>query len=463
MKNSTKASSPESAAFDAFLLAFEPLEAPHVKLLTDHRTGARYCECHVKAEKLIGLGTTDVPLDPEEQAEYRANRELVEDAPAYERMVSDAHDRRTFSNIVAEYTTDFGEATPLKIIGGQHRFQAIKSALEKGVDEYHGVKVYFDLNTEQRLDVQLISNTNIAISGDLFDRMHETVMGPQLRTWCQNVGLLEKGKDFADRRLRGGPISVQLARTFILNYFAGTEVDGQKFDLTETTPELCSTGQRDDGWEKLRISNPKLWDDKDLAKAGREFATLVAAQRAAFGVAKTKAPSDFPEKAMNPAILASWAFIAGMLRKNKVRLDRHYGLVTAKGHDPLNASALAKGRHKTDPENYRGLGYRTDAKERGRLTELFFLQTEKGEGIAKNIIDVAIAKFHAKQARGQYTAGKTDVKKRSLTKLLRIWNLRRRGVWAQETRGALDTNKKPSQRLLRGLKLEKRGLSRGLR
>jgi hypothetical protein len=58
---------------------------------------------------------------------------------------------------------------------------------------------------------------------------------------------------------------------------------------------------------------------------------------------------------------------------------------------------LPKG-HKTDPENYRGLGYRTDAKERGRLTELFFLQAEKGDGIAKSNIDVAIAKFHAKQA-----------------------------------------------------------------
>ena len=86
------------------------------------------------------------------------------------------------------------------------------------------------------------------------------------------------------------------------------------------------------------------------------------------------------------------------MHNSEVRLKRHYSLALSKGHDPLNAAALAKGRHKTDPENYRGLGYRTDAKERGRLTELFFLQTEKGEGIAKSIIDVAIAKFHAKQA-----------------------------------------------------------------
>jgi hypothetical protein len=206
----------KSGAFSAFLKAFEPVEAPHVMLLTDYRTDARYCECHIKAKKLIALATTDVPLDPDDQAEYRANRDVVEDAPAYERMIDDAKLRRTFSNIVAEYTTEFEKESPLKTIGGQHRFEAIKNALDAGIDEYHGVKVYFDLNMDQRLDVQLISNTNIAISGDLFDRMHETVMGPELRAWCQSVGLLEKGKDFADRRVRGGPISVQLARTFIL-------------------------------------------------------------------------------------------------------------------------------------------------------------------------------------------------------------------------------------------------------
>lgn len=388
----------KSEAFEQFLKAFSPLEAPNVMLLTDHRTGARFCECHIQASKLIELGTTDVPLDPEDQSEYRANRELVEDAPAYERMIEDAAARRSFSDIVTEYSTEFEKEKPLKVIGGQHRFEAIKIALAKNVDEYHGVKVYFDLNMEQRLDVQLISNTNIAISSDLFDRMHETVMGPELRNWCQKVGLLEEAQDFADRRVRGGPISVQLARTFILNYFVGSKVDPKKFDTTETTPELCSTGQRDDDWENLRKAQPKLWQDKGLNTAGSEFAALVKAQRAAFSDAKKKVPPDFPEKATNPAILAAWAYVSGMLRDNDVRLKRHFSLSGTKGRDPLNASELAKGRHKTDPENYRGLGYRTDAKERGRLTELFFLQTDKGEGITKNIIDVAIAKFHAKQA-----------------------------------------------------------------
>jgi hypothetical protein len=388
----------QSANFTKFLAEFGPLEAPNVLLLTDHRTGARYSECHVKASKLIALGTTDVPLDPEEQAEYRANREIVENAPAYARMIEDAKLRRVFSNIVAEFTIEFDKVHPLKIIGGQHRFEAIRAALAGGIDEDHGVKVYFDLNMEQRLDVQLISNTNIAISGDLFDRMHETVMGPQLRDWFQSVGLLGVGQDFADRRARGGPLSVQLARTFILNYFEGAKVDAKKFGSTETTPMLCATGVRDTEWETLRTSKPDLWQDAGLKRAGNEFAALMKAQRAAFPKGQKKSPPDYPEKATNPAILAAWAYIAGMLRHNDVRLKRHYALASTTGHDPLNVAALVKGKHKTDPEQYRGLGYRTDPKERGRFSELFFLQSENGDGVSKSNIDVAIAQFHAKGA-----------------------------------------------------------------
>ena len=397
-KTTTAADGMESGTFKAFMEAFTPLEAPNVLLLADNRTNARYCECHIKASKLIALGTTDVPLDPEEQAEYRANREIVENAPAYERMIDDAKQRRSFSNIVAEFTMEFDKDHPLKIIGGQHRYEAIKSALQDGTDELHGVKVYFDLNMDQRLDVQLISNTNIAISGDLFDRMHETVMGPQLRDWCQSVGLLNEGHDFSDRRMRGGAMSVQLARTFIINYFDGMKIDSKKFDTTESTPELCTTGERDSEWENLRNAKPDLWKDTGLKIAGKEFAALIKAQRSAFEGVKSKPRPDYPEKATNPAILASWAYIAGMMQGNDVRLKRHYALAATTGRDPLNAAALANGRHKTDPPNYRGLGYRTDAKERGRLAELFFLQTEKGDGITKPNIDVAIAKFHAKQA-----------------------------------------------------------------
>src|ERR1017187_241956 len=85
-----------------------PQEAKgHLTSFTDKRTGANYCECHVKASKLVNLGTTDVPLDPEEQAEYRANREIVSNHVAFQKMKDDARKGRAFSNIVAEYSKIF--------------------------------------------------------------------------------------------------------------------------------------------------------------------------------------------------------------------------------------------------------------------------------------------------------------------------------------------------------------------
>jgi hypothetical protein len=129
---------------EAFLKVFQPLEANDVfHVFVDARTNAHYCECHIPASKLVPLCTTDVSLDPEEQPEYRANREIVTSHMAFERMQQDAKQRRSFSNLVTEFTTEYDSDHPLKIIGGQHRYQAIKEALEAGVDEYHGVKVYF--------------------------------------------------------------------------------------------------------------------------------------------------------------------------------------------------------------------------------------------------------------------------------------------------------------------------------
>lgn len=366
--------------------------------LTDNRTGAFYCECHLRASTLVANATIDVPLDPDEQAEYRANREIVVDAGAFKRMQSDAENLRSFSHIVAEFNKDFEPELPVKIVGGQHRFTAIKDAYDKGVNELHGLKLYFGLTKEQRLDVQLISNTSIAISGDLYDRMQETVRGPGLRNWAQETGLLTSGMDFADKRERGGPISVQVARTFILNYFRGKQVASNAFDESDTAPILSPIGQGDPTWDALHESNPKFLDDPGLKEAAKQFARLAEAQRTAFA-GKPKTPADFPDKAMNMALLGGWAFVAGSLQDNPVRLVRHYALADATGRDPLNASALIKGRHKTDSESYRGLGYRTDAKERGRFAELFFDQAEDGTGITSGRINVAIAKYYAKQAQ----------------------------------------------------------------
>jgi hypothetical protein len=382
---------------EAFLGTLEPLEADDlVHVFVDAKTKARYCECHILASKLIPLSTTDVPLDPDDQPEYRANREIVTSHYAFEKMQQDAKERRSFSNLVTEFTTEYDAEHPLKIIGGQHRYQAIKQALEDGIDEYHGVKVYFGLDSEQRLDVQLISNTVIAVSRDLYDRMQETVRGPELRDWCQQVGLLDDGQDFGDKRQRGGAFTVRNARTFITNYYAGIEASDTDFAKADTTPELAVSGDEDKRWEAVRNRKPSIWKDAKLAKAGTEFAALIKAQRDAFKGAKGNADSQ--EKAMNYAVLSAWAYTAGLLHANDKRLQRHYDLKSAKGKDPLNAAALAKGKHKTDPENYRGLGYRTDAKERGRFVELFYAQAEKGDGINAGLITLAIAKYHAKQA-----------------------------------------------------------------
>lgn len=287
----------------------------------------------------------------------------------------------------------------MKIIGGQHRFEAVKEALEQEIDVYHQVKVYFELEMQQRLDVQLVSNTNIDISGDWIDRVQESFKGPELRKWCQTVGLLPSGADFTASFQRGGRISVRFARTFITNYFEGIGFDPEKFAVTETTPILCPSGREDEQWEALRKSRPNMWTDAGLMRAAKEYVALDTAQRDWFKNSQKTPKPDVPAKAKNMAVMSAWAYVAGVLRKNPRRLPRHFALRTTKGKDPLNAEALAKGRHKSDSDNYRGLGYRTDAKERGRLVELFFLQAEDGSGITPSNIKIAIEEYHIKDSR----------------------------------------------------------------
>lgn len=386
----------------SFIKACEPLEKSPISALVDNCTSAIFCECHISAEKLVSLGTIDVPLDPEEQQEYRANRDVVEDHIAFDKMKKDALNKRSFSNIVTEFTETYDSTHPLKIIGGQHRYLAIKNALEnQKINEYHGIKVYFGLDTDQRLDVQLISNTNIAASTDLLDRMLETVSGPELRNWCQEVGLLLEGQDFSDDRKHGQLVTVKAIRTFILNYFNGKVVDPTKLDSVSTIPVLAETGGTAKDWEDFKKANPDRWKDAKLKEAGKEFSLLCIAQHNHFLDKKNKSRIinlDYAEKAHNYAVISSWAFIAGMLHANVTRLKRHFALKSISSTDPLNAAALASGRHKADPENYRGLGYRTGARERGRFVELFYLNTERGEGISTSLVDLAIKKYHAKQA-----------------------------------------------------------------
>jgi len=379
-----------------FIKTFKPLESDFI-VMTDYSTKAYYIEVHLLADKLIKLSTIDVPLDPDEQVEYRANRDVVEDHAAFIRMKDDAKKGRTFSNIVAEFNNEFKEETPLKIIGGQHRFLAIKEALEETkLNHAHGVKIFFGLNNDQRLDVQLVSNTNIAASSDLLDRMFETIKGPELRNWCQEAGLLLTEQDFADKKQRSNQITVRMARSFILSYLEGRKYKRGSFDKVNPIPIIARTGGVDERWENIR-KKKEMWSDPKLLEAAKQFAVLQINQREYYET-KKKTNLEFANKALNYSILSSWAYVAGILEDNGVRLKRHFGLSQIISNDPLNAAALAKGRHKTDPENYRGLGTRTDKKERGRLSELFYLQAEKGEGINAGMVDVAIKKYYLKLA-----------------------------------------------------------------
>ncbi len=222
---------------------------------------------------------------------------------------------------------------------------------------------------------------------------------------------LEPGQDFSDSYERGGSLSVKMARTFVTNYFKGERVSTKDFNLTDTTPVVCPTGTSDPEWEKLKTDNPDLWTHSKLLEAAKEFSGLVNAQRNSFkGKQSPKPKPDYPEKALNVAVLSAWAYTAGVLQGNATRLKRHFNIRTATGKDPLNADALAKGRHKTDPQNYRGLGYRTDPQERGRFVERFYLQAEEGSGITPSAIDIAIKQFHVKQAQLDVLKAKAKAK-----------------------------------------------------
>ena len=396
-----------SGEIEEFADKFKPIEDT-LYVMLDKCTQAIFCECHINAKILLKLCTVDVPLDPDEQSDYRANRELVEDSSAFLQMKKDATRGRVFSNIVAEYNVDFDEEHPLKIVGGQHRINAIDEALSLEISEYHGVKIYFNLNMEQRLDVQLISNTNIAVSSDLLDRMMETVKGPQLRDWCHKVGLLDVNSDFADKKQRGNSITVREARTFIINYCQGAMVTD--FLNEKKDGIIAKTGGSDEEWEKLKIEKPDLWINSNLQKAGKEFARLALRQKEYYLEDGRNVSREYADKAFNYAVLAAWAFVAGLLENNRVRLERHFHLPENSKKDPLNAEALGKARHKSDPPNYRGLGTRTDAKERGRLIELFYLQAEKGKGIDKNLINLALSKYFAKQANLEVIKAEKKIK-----------------------------------------------------
>ena len=368
-------------------------------LLQDGKSLAYYIECHLKATDAIPLVDLDAVLDPEEQEQFRLQRELQVTNSAFIRMCADAVERRQFADIIAEYDSSYRPETPLKILGGQHRIEAIKRALEGDeVSRYHGFRIYFGLTTNQRNEIAQVANTNIAISLDLLDRMQETVRGPQLRNYCHEVGLLDPTEDFADRKNPDGKITVRLARTFVVDFYEGKNSSGSNIEQSVFVPYVCKSGQEDSRY--LTIIQKDIWKDGALLEAGTNFAEL---HRKQFATVKQDPELDNPEfrnKAISMAVLSSWAFTAGLLQGKPELLQKLYSLPRASGgQDPLNAKAMSESKHPKDPTTYRGLGTRFGTDDRGRITEMFIQYSTKGTSIiSKKLIESAIMRYEAKVA-----------------------------------------------------------------
>lgn len=284
---------------------------------------------------------------------------------------------------------------PLKIFGGQHRSLSIEESVKQGLNRYHGFRVYFGLSVYQRNEIAQVSNANINVPIDLLDRMQETVLGPELRKWCKKVGLLSK--DFAERKNNEGIITARLARTFIVNFFAGIE---QGLKLENRIYSSFVGNEVNDvylNWD--RDTRSKKISDSNLLEAGNQFTKLhkkqIESVKKDSELSKT---AEFRTKALTPSIISSWSFVAGLLQVDKKRLEKLYKLPDrTKSTNPLSAKEMSEYKHQSDQKTYRGLGTRTDKKERGKLIDLFLLYSEKQENtITHNLIDAAVTEYLTK-------------------------------------------------------------------
>jgi len=388
-----------------FIQAFHPQEVASgpLLLLQDAKSAAFYIICHLSSSVVVAKADTDAVLDPEDTDEYKFNRDIYTDTYAYRMMEQDAKAGRSFEDIVVEFDKSYRASTPLKVYGGQHRVTAISQSAKTKPDTLHGLRVYFALTTDQRLEIATVNNTSIAIANDLLDRMQEEWMGTELRVWCQNVGLLSPKQNFADKRNSLGIPTVRIARTLLVNYFKGK---GKAIgDAHE--PEVCSSGtQVDPHYEAVRKTID--WNARDLKKMGEECARLHALQRERVNGRLEDSHQEYANKSIHPCVAAAWAYAAGLLESNPAFLKAHYELTASVGNsgtaDPLNAKAMSSARLKgVDPDTYRGLGARINGSELGRMLELFLLQASKAtkRGVNLKLANAAIQSYEAKKARLQ--------------------------------------------------------------
>jgi len=382
-----------------FLAALRPLESEKgipLILLKDDKSKGFYVVCHLDAKTIVEKTDIDAVLDPMESEDYKLNRELYTDTYAYRKMKEDALLGRRFEDLVIEYDTTYRPHIPLKVFGGQHRTQAIGEAYEKGISGYHGVRVYFGLDRDQKLDIAIANNTAIAISNDLLDRMSEQHLGPELRQWAQSVGILKGDLDFADKRNSEGIPTIRVVRTLIVNYFLGKRSDRDDFHA----PVVCSSGAAiDDDYRKVR--KRIRWSDANLKRMGQEFSRLHHTQRERVLNREEDSFLEFANKATHLCVAAAWAYAYGYLESYfPDKLAHHLALSEIEDEDPLNATALSTARLKgVDPDTYRGIATRINRTELGRMLEVFLLQAIRARrrGITKKLANAAIKSFEAKK------------------------------------------------------------------
>jgi hypothetical protein len=389
---------------DDFLKIFTPYETnsgSKLILYFDERSESYYFCCHLEANILATRTDLDASLDANEEDDiYKLNRDITEDEAAFKGMEEDALKGRSFEDMVMEYDPSYRVDKPLKVYGGQHPLRAItKAAKHKGAT-VHGIRVYFNLSRDQKLEIARVNNTSIAVPNDLLDRMREQQAGAHLRDWCQNVGLLQPGEDFADRRSPNSP-TVRVARTLLVNFYLG-----QKAQLTDFhKPILCKSGGTAGGMDETYFSmRQKMnWSDKAFIDMGKAFARLNKIQRESVSKREQDTNAEFARKALSLAVVSSWAYAAGLFQNDPEALKHHYSIpdsVTAPD-DPLNAKALSEAHLKgTDPDTYRGLATRSGPEELGRMLEVFLVLATKAtqKRITKTLANAAIQSYEAKKA-----------------------------------------------------------------
>jgi len=359
-----------------------------VVIFQDGVNNSYYIKCQILASvasKIIDLNAKINAKDPES---FRANRELMLTHATYLKMKSDASKGREFNDVIVEYNVEYDKDKPLKVWGGQHRAHAILEALNFA-DRYHGFKVYFDLDKNQKTEVALISNTNMGVSDDTFDRMlEETTFGNTLRKWCQQIGFLGPKEDFPDVGSRSEKITVKLARSFIVNYYEGLDkgktIKSEDLDKNIYEPYVAESGVTlDPKYAKImNEAGDKILGDKNLIEAGKKFIELHKTQykKVKENPAKFKNRKTYRNKALIISVLCGWSYVAGLLQNHRARLLNHYKLpkTTSSIPDPLNAEEMSNFKHDSDLPTYRGLGTRQSPKDMQRLAQVFLAKSLTG-------------------------------------------------------------------------------------